>query len=341
MMFETIKELCRIDGVSGREQAVSSEIIRRAEPLADLVETDNLGNVIAFKKGAAVPKNRLMLAAHMDEVGMIITSIDEDGLLHFDTVGGVNSKVIAGRRVKIGENGVAGVVGVKPVHLLEAEEKGTAVPVNELTIDIGADSREQACEVVSLGDAAYFWGDYLEFGDGFLTAKALDDRAGCAILLEIMKEDLPFDTYFVFTVQEEIGARGAKAAAYTVNPDIAIVVETTASGDVSGVEGEKRVARVGGGAVVTYMDHGTIYDRELYQRAFALAAEEGIPCQTKTMIAGGNDSGEISVSRGGVRTVAVSVPCRYLHSPANMAKKSDVEAVYRLSRALTHTLGDI
>ena len=175
MIFETIKELCRIDGVSGREQEIAVEIIRRAGRYADSVETDPLGNIIAFKKGKAVPKNKLMLAAHMDEVGLIITSVDEEGLLHFDTVGGINSKVIVGRRVKIGRSGLPGVVGVKPVHLLEPEEKEKAVPLDELTIDIGADNREEALAAVSPGDTACFCGDYLEFGDGFLAAKALDD----------------------------------------------------------------------------------------------------------------------------------------------------------------------
>lgn len=341
MLFENIRTLCEINGISGREQAVAAEIVRQIRKLADEVEIDNLGNVLAFKKGKERPLKKVMLAAHMDEVGLIVTSVTEDGLLRFSNVGGVNPKVAFGRRVWIGESRIPGVIGEKPIHLVDKEERGKAVPMDKMYIDIGAVNREDALAAVSLGDSVCFEGDYMEFGDGFVAAKALDDRVGCAILIEIMKEELPYDTWFAFTTQEEIGTRGAKAAAFATAPDISIIVETTASGDVSGVDNEKRVTVIGGGAVISYMDHGTIYDRPLYELAFQLAEENGIPCQTKTMIAGGNDSAAISVSRGGVRTVAVSVPCRYLHSPADMAKKADVEAVYQLTKALAFHLGGL
>lgn len=339
--FENIARLCALDGISGREQEVSAEILRQLEGLADEVRVDNLGNVIAFKKGRRVPKHKLMLAAHMDEVGFLVTGITDEGCLRFAAVGGVDPRVVLGRRVRIGEKKVWGVIGTKAVHQLTEEERSAPPELSKLLIDIGAKDRCDAERVVAPGDSVVFAGDYLEFGDGFVAAKALDDRAGCAMLLELMRRGLAFDATFVFTVQEEIGTRGAKAAAFSVAPDIALVLETTASGDVAGVEGEKRVTVVGGGAVVSYMDNGTIYDKELYDLAFRVAKEQGIPCQTKTAIAGGNDSGAIHVAHGGVRTCAISVPCRYLHSPADAAKRCDIQAVCDLAGAMVAAAGEL
>ena len=336
-LFERMKTLCALDGISGREQDVSAEILRQLEGVADEARRDSLGNVIAFKKGRKTPAHRLMLAAHMDEVGLIVTGITEDGFLRFATVGGLDMKVVLGRRVKV--NGLTGVVATKALHRLTAEERKDIPAADKLCIDIGAKDREEAEQYVSLGDSVTLVGDWLDFGDGFSAAKALDDRAGCAMLLQMMEEGLEYDTWFAFTVQEEIGTRGAKTAAFGVEPDFAIVLETTASGDMAGVEGEKRVTLVGGGAVVSYMDHTAIYDRELYQLAFRVAKERGIPCQTKTAIAGGNDSGSIQTARGGCRVCAISAPCRYLHSPVDAAKRSDLQAVYDLARAMAEAIG--
>lgn len=341
-LFERIRALCALDGISGRERAVAEEIVRQIRDVADEVRIDPLGNVLAMKRGAERPAHRVMFAAHMDEVGMIVTAVTDEGLLKFQTVGGVNPKVICGRRVRVGSRAVPGVVGMPPIHLTKEEERGQAIPVDQLTIDIGAVDRADAERYVSPGDSVHFAGDWMEFGgrDGtdLVAAKALDDRAGCAMMIELMHEELPYDLWFAFTTQEEIGTRGAKGAAFSMEPEIAVILETTASGDVSGVTGADRVTVIGGGAVVSYMDHGTIYDRPLYEQARALAEEQGIPCQTKTRIAGGNDSGAISVSRGGVRTVAVSIPCRYLHSAGDAAKQSDIQAVCDLARALARHL---
>jgi putative aminopeptidase FrvX len=340
-MFNNIKKLCELNGISGRETAVANEIINQIKDIATDIQVDNLGNVIAFKKGKKTPKNRIMLNAHTDEVGMIVTGVTDDGMLRFATVGGVNSKVIIGRSVRVSEKEIVGVIGTKAVHMQTADEKKTAVPEDKLFIDIGAKDKEDALKHVALGDSVTFVGNYVEFGDGFIKAKAIDDRAGCAILIEIMKQELEYDTYFAFVVQEEVGLRGSRVAAHTIEPDIAIVVESTASGDVSGVSGADRVTVMGEGAVVGFMDRSTIYDKGLYDLAFKLAKEKGIACQTKTKIAGGNDAGAIHVSRGGVRTIAVSIPSRYIHSPANVVKKDDVIATYQLTLALTNAVGEI
>jgi len=340
-LFENIAKLCALDGISGREQEVSAEIMRQASSTADEVKLDNLGNVIAFKKGKKTPAHKIALAAHMDEVGFIVTGITEEGCLRFAAVGGVDPKVVLGRRVRVGDKKVWGVIGTKALHQLTEEERKTVPELKKLLIDIGAKDKADAEQFVRLGDSVTFSGDFREYGDGFVCAKALDDRAGCAILLDLLQRDLDYDTYFIFTVQEEIGTRGARAAGYSVDPDIALIVETTASGDVAGVKGEKRVSVIGGGAVVTYMDNGAIYDKALYDLAFQTAGEKGIPCQTKTAISGGNDAGAFQVSHGGTRTCALSVPCRYLHSPADAAKREDIAAVRDLAAALLPALGEL
>lgn len=340
-MFNNIKTLCELNGISGRENIVAQEIINQIEKICTKCYIDALGNVIAFKKGDKTPKNKIMLSAHMDEVGMILTGVTDDGMLRFGAVGGISPKVILGRKVFISEKKIIGVIGTKAIHHQDEKERESVVKIDDMLIDIGANSKEDALNFVSLGDSICFIGDYHEFGKDFILAKAIDDRAGCAILIEIMKQNLLFDTYFAFSVQEEVGLIGATTATYQIEPDIAIIVETTASGDVSGVTGEKRVSVVGEGAVVSYMDNHTIYNKELYDIAFSIAKKHNIPCQTKTMIAGGNDSGAIQVSKSGVKTVAVSIPSKYIHSASNVVKKSDVIAVYDLALALTNIIGDV
>ena len=168
--------------------------------------------------------------------------------------------------------------------------------------------------------------DFRTLGDGRVCSKAIDDRAGCALLLGLLEQELPYDITAAFLVQEEIGLRGATAAAYTVAPEFALVLEATTAADIVGASGGERVCTLGGGPVISFMDRSTMYDKGMYQAAFALCQAQGIPCQTKTRIAGGNDSGAIHVSRGGVRTLAVSLPCRYLHSPSCVADLADLDA---------------
>lgn len=341
-LYKNIKKLCKLDGISGRENEVREEILNDIKPICDSIEVDTMGNIIAFKKGKQTPKNKIMLSAHMDEVGFIVTAVTDDGYLKFGTVGGINSKVINGRRVKVGDKKIVGIIGTKPVHQQNEDERSTAVEIKSLTIDIGAKDKEDALKYVSLGDSVTFEGvEYTELGENSIMARAIDDRAGCAILIEIMKSEPMYDAYYLFCVQEEVGLNGAKTAAYTINPDISIVVETTASGDVAEVTDYNRVSVVGGGAVITYMDMSTIYDKQLYDLAFRLSEEKGIKAQTKTMIAGGNDAGAIHISRGGVKTVAVSIPGKYIHSAASVVSKADVEASFEMTKALLDSTGDL
>ncbi|MFR2508054.1 MAG: M42 family metallopeptidase, partial [Acutalibacteraceae bacterium] len=226
--IELLEKLCMAVGISGEEDAVRALILEEIEPLADSVEITPLGNIIAFKKGEKRPVKKLMLCAHMDEVGLVVTNITAEGFLKFDTVGGVRPAVLSGRAVCV--NGtVPGVICAKPIHLLKAEERTRPVPVDQLSIDIGASSREEAEAAVQIGDNVSFL-PFFEASRGTVKAKALDDRAGCFVLIELMRTALEFDTYFVFSVQEEIGMRGAGTAACVVEPDAAIVLEGTTAG---------------------------------------------------------------------------------------------------------------
>jgi endoglucanase len=337
-MFENLKELCLINGSSGDEKRVREYIRSRINP--DECFTDTLGNLIAFKKGKKRPKNKIMLAAHMDEVGFMITDITEDGFLRFGAVGGIAPRVVIGRGVAL-ESGALGVVGTKAVHQQSEDERKKAPDFEHMLIDIGASSAEEAAKVVSRGDYAYFDADFFGFGDGFIKGKAIDDRAGCLIMMDMINGEPEYDAWYAFTTQEEIGTRGAKAAAYTVAPDIAIVLETTTACDIPDVSGGRKVCELGKGCVVSYMDRATIYDRELFSLAFSAAEERGIPVQTKTLVAGGNDSGAIHVSRGGVRTCALSVPCRYLHSPSCVIKQSDFEAVKQMAAVMLSAAAEL
>ncbi len=328
-MMNHLKNLCMINGASGDEGSVRNYLISNLDSKAEY-HTDNLGNLIVFKKGRKSPLKKIMLDAHMDEVGLIVTSIKEDGTLTVNEVGGVDPSVVTGRQVVIGKNGLSGVIGSRAIHNLSTEEREKVPSIESIYVDFGAENKEDAEKYVSPGDYIYFLQSYEEFGDGFVMSKAIDDRFGCALLLELINSNLEYDAYFTFSVQEELGLRGAKTAAFAVKPDIAIVVETTTASDINGVSGSKRVCELGKGAVVSFMDRSTMYDKELYNIAFEIAENKHIPCQTKTMIAGGNNSGAIHVTGCGVKTIAVSLPCRYLHSPSCTAKISDMKSCLEL-----------
>lgn len=336
MNLELARELSLINGTSGNEERVREYILNKLPPECETA-VDALGNLIVTKKGAKTPKNKVMLCAHMDEVGFIATMINDDGSVKFAPVGGINASAVFGRRVR-SESGALGVIAAKATHLVKDEEKEKQPEISALSIDIGASSAEEAAKSVRQGECFCFESEFFRFGEDMLKGKALDDRVGCAVLIELLNTSLPCDLTCVFTVQEEIGTRGAQCAAYNVKPDFAIVLETTTACDIAGVDGEKQVCRLGEGAVVSFMDKGTIYDKELYRLAFETARANGIPVQTKTAVAGGNDSGAIHKAVGGIRTAAISVPTRYLHTPACVMKLSDVEAVEKLARLFSEQL---
>ena len=332
-MLEILKELCSLPGISGREDKVRDYIISKIDGFCEY-EVDPLGNLIAFKKGAKTPKNRIMFDAHTDEVGLIVTGVDSDGFIKFTNVGGVETEVIIGRNVRIGENNIPGVLGIKPIHLIEKDEEQELPKKDDLYIDIGAKTKEEALSLVSLGEEIHFESEFIEFGDGFIKSKAIDDRAGCAVMIDLIRSELEYDCYFSFSVQEEVGLRGAGVSSFTVNPDYAIVLESTTAADISGVRGEKRVCVCGSGGAISFMDRATVYDIDLYRKALEVAKANNIKAQTKTRVAGGNDAGSIYKSRGGVKVLTISVPTRYLHSPCCVCKYEDIESVRDLAKAM-------
>lgn len=336
-MIELMKELCALPGPSGCEDAVRAFVLKRVKPFADEIRTDAIGNVMVFCKGRKALDRPVAVCAHMDEVGVIIKKITEDGMLKFGFVGGVDPRVVIGRPVRFGD--VPGVIGIKAVHLTTAAERRTMPKTKNLYIDIGATSRAAAEKLVSLGDYGVFDSAVVEFGDGLIKAKAIDDRVGCAALLRLLEDKPPVDTWFCFTVQEETGLRGAASMAFALDPGFAMVLEGTTAADLAEVKGADAVCRVRGGVVLPFMDGATIYDAALFELLRDACIKRGIPWQTKTRVAGGTDAGRIHKSRAGVRVCAAAAPVRYIHSPSSVAAKADCEAVLAAARAFLEELG--
>lgn len=329
-MRSELFELCRLNGVSGDEDQVREYLRQKAAPYADSMRTDAMGNLIVFKKGKKSTGNKLLIAAHMDEVGLIVTKVTDEGFLKFDFVGGVDRRVAIGKPVKLGEENIPGIIGLKAIHLVKREEMKKTPKTDALYIDIGAKDKEEALKLVQPGTYGSFVGEPEEFGNGLLKAKAIDDRIGCAIMLSLLRQELPMDVTFAFTVQEEVGTRGAFGAAFSVTPEIGLVLETTTAANLPDVEPHRQVCAPGKGPVISYMDSGTIYDRGLFEKLRDLAEANDIPWQTKEYIAGGNDARTIQRTKEGVRVAAISAAVRYLHAPASVGSMADFENMERL-----------
>ena len=340
-MIELLEKLCTLFGPSGCEGEVRRFIRETAQPYADDIQQDALGNLMIFRRGRRPGGKTGMLCAHMDEVGLIVKEFTEEGMVRFGLVGGVDPRVIIGRRVKLGPARITGVVGIKAVHLTTAEERKQMPAARDLYLDIGAKSKEEAQGMLQYGDYGVFDSDPVQFGDGLLKARAIDDRLGCAVLLTLLKEQPAQDTWFAFTVQEEVGLRGARCVAHRLNPDFCLVVESTTASDLPDAPGHQQVCRVRGGAVIPFMDRATIYDAGLFDLLRRLAQENGVAWQTKHRIAGGTDAGRIHLSHGGVRTAALAAPVRYIHSPSCVAAQGDLMAVLELARLFLERMGEI
>lgn len=324
-MFELLKKLCTVDATAGDETAVRDIIIKEIDGFCDW-KIDAAGNILVEKKGKNRSVKRLMLDAHTDEVGMIISGVTSDGCLKFQNVGGIDTSVMLGRRVRI-NGALNGVIGMKPIHLSKGDDAKKMPKADTLYIDIGAKDKEEALKYVNLGDRAVMISEWAQ-ADSKILSKALDDRVGCAVLIKLLKEESEYDFCASFSTGEEVGLRGARVAAYSLNPDSAIVLEGTTAADIAGVEGQDRVCVLSNGVAVSFMDRSTVYDRGYYNAALS----SGILCQVKTAVSGGNDSGAIHLSREGVRTIALSVPCRYIHSASSVADKADITAMYNLAK---------
>ncbi len=336
-MTELIKTLCELPGVSGCEDEVRKYIRKAAEPFADEIREDSMGNLMVFRHGKKAPQRPVVLCAHMDEVGVIVKKVTDDGMLKFGFVGGVAPRVMIGKLVRFGD--VSGVVGIKAVHLTTAEERKTMPKTKDLYIDIGASSKAEAEKKVPLGEYGVFDSHAVSFGDGMLKAKALDDRIGCAALLRLLEEEPPVDAWFCFTVQEEVGLRGAAVMAYELDPGFALVLETTTAADLPEVKYGKTACHIRGGVVIPFMDAATIYDAELFKLMRGACEKRGIPWQTKTRVAGGTDAGRIHKARTGARVCSLAVPVRYIHSPSSVAAISDCKLLREAAKAFLEELG--
>ena len=331
-MIETLKTLCALPGVSSFEDEVRDYIRRRVEPYAESIHVDAAGSLIVFKRGTNPTGCKLMLCAHMDEVGLIVKSVTEEGFLKFGCVGGIDRRILLGKQVAVGEKGIPGVIGLKAIHLTTTEERKRVPKLKEYYIDIGAKNREDALSKVELGDYAVFVSEAVEFGNGMLKAKAIDDRVGCAVMVKLLEEDLPMDCTFVFTAMEEVGARGAFGAAFSVTPEVALVLEGTTAADVPSLTEDRQVCWPGRGPVLSWMDGGAIYDRALFERLRALAKENGLPWQMKHYLSGGTDAQAIQRTKAGVRVTGISAAVRYLHAPNSVCSISDAEQMLALAR---------
>ncbi len=331
--IELLRALCLEFGPTGSEESVA-ELIKNQLP-DELFFCDKMGNITLTVKGEG--KGSVMVSAHMDEVGMIINEITEDGYARFSCLGGIDPRVLCGRNVTVcGKEGlIPGVIISKAIHLQSAEERKTATTADKMYIDIGARSRECAEKYISVGDSATFDSEFIRFGSGdnMLKGKAIDDRLGCSAMIEIvrrLREEnrvLPYDVHFCFTVREEVGYSGAQTTAHRLAPDVAIVLESTAIADIADVKESSKVARVCGGGAISLADRSTIYDRVLVDLAMAISKEKNIPAQIKQLVSGGNDSGHIHKTGKGVRPLAISAPTRYLHTAACVSSVTDYYAI--------------
>ncbi len=336
MLLKTLSEL---NGTSGAETSVRNFLRQEIEAYVERVTIDKMGNLIATKN-QNLPGPKVLIAAHMDEVALMIVEITGEGFLKFRSVGGIDARILVSKTVRIGET-LVGVIGSKAIHLQKSMERQKALPIEQLYIDIGAKSKEEASGKVKIGDYAYFMSTCEPFGEGLRKGKAFDDRVGCAILVELLKQEYDFPLVAAFTVQEEVGLRGAKVAAYHIEPDFAIVVEGTVAADVMDEDEKEWVTELGKGPACSIMDRTTLYNPKLVQYVAELARKKEIPLQFRRGTSGGNDAGRIHVTKTGIPTISLSVPCRYIHSYVSVISEKDYEACLNLVQALLKNLPPI
>lgn len=328
-----IKELCEICSVSGNENEIRLFIKEKIYNYVTDLEEDAYGNLIVRKGREKRPK--ILLAAHMDEVGMMITNIERNGLLKFKTIG-LRAQSILAKKVAVGEKQIPGIIGHKPIHLSSTSERNKIPEVKELFIDIGVNSREEAEKFVQIGEFVTFATNFRKDGD-IIYGKAFDNRIGCYVLIKLIQET-NLDAYFAFTVQEELGLRGAKIVAYRVNPDIAITIDTTGTNEFPEIKDQPLYPVLGNGPVLTIADKTIICDRKITKLFENTAKTYRIPYQFKQPMIGGTDAGAIHIARKGIPTTVLSTPARYIHSPQSIASMKDIKNTIKL---LTFTVEEI
>lgn len=319
-----LKKLTNALGVSGNEKEVRNLIINEIKDHVDIVRTDRIGNIIAEKKSANYSSYRIVLTAHMDEVGLMVKGIEDNGMIRFTLVGEIDPRILVSKVVTIGKEKIQGVIGAKAVHMQKREEREKALSVDNLYIDIGSKSKEESEEVISIGDYISFNSDFVEFGGNKVKAKALDNRAGCHILIDVLRDELPINITAVFTVQEEIGLRGAEVASNQLQGDLIIVLEATNASDSSGIEPHHQVAELDKGPAISIMDQSSIYNKKNIDLLIQVANKYNIPWQYRRAASGSNDAGKFHIAHIGTPCLSIAVPCRYIHSPVSILSKDDL-----------------
>jgi endoglucanase len=334
---ENLEKLSNACGVTGREEEVRNMMMKLLKPHVDEVIVDKLENVIAVRKGKkSAPK--VMLAAHMDEVGLMVKTISKEGFLQFTKMGGIDDRILLAQKVIIhtSKGSLPGIMGSKPPHIQKEEERKKIVAYDELFIDIGAESREDVAAMgVKIGDPISFDAKFAQIGKDVVIGKAFDDRVGCAIMIEALKLVKESDCTIcaVGTVQEEVGLRGAATAAFGVDPDVAIALDVTVAGDVPGVREFDTTVKMGKGPALTVTDAGLITHPKVLRLLIDVAEENKIPYQLETGLMGSTDAARISLTRQGVPSGTVSVATRYIHSPFAVLSLKDAENSAKLTAA--------
>ncbi len=337
-LVEVLENLSNANGVTGREEQVRELMRQYLKPYVDEIREDRLGNLIAFKRGKKDAPT-VMLAAHMDEIGLMVKNIKKRGFLQFTKIGGIDDRILLAQKVIVhtDKGPLTGVVGSKPVHIQTDEERKKVINADKLFIDVGARDREEAEKMgVQVGDVVSFDTKFARLGDSVVFGKAFDDRVGCAILVETMRrlQKVDCNVYAVGTIQEEVGLRGATIAAFQVEPDVGIALDSTVAGDTPGVAEGEAPAKMGEGPVLTVADAGLIAHPKVLRLLMDSAKENKIPYQLETGIRGSTDAARIALSREGVPSGVISVPARYIHSPAAIVDLDDVEKAVRLAVAM-------
>ncbi|ARU62703.1 peptidase M42 [Tumebacillus avium] len=324
-----LKRLTEAVGPSGYEHEIRQVIYEEIKDYADRIYTDAMGNLFAEVDGTR-PGPKVMLCAHMDEVSLFITRVEDNGLIKFRHIGGIDDRVLLSKPVQIGDQKILGVIGSKPPHHQTQDERKKPVGLEHLRIDIGATTREEALKYVKPGDVAVFATKYEEIGHRCAKSKSFDDRVGCAVMVETIKKKFDIPVVYAFTVQEEIGLRGAGPAAYRINPDVALVLEGTLASDVPDTVEHGQATISGAGPALSVMDGSSVHNRKFLKEMIEVADEAGIPHQIRKTVAGGNDAGRIHLTKEGILSGVISVPTRYIHAPSQLISLDDYEQTIEL-----------
>ncbi len=339
-LSENLERLSNANGVAGRETEVRELLIGMLKPYADQVIVDKLENVIAIKKGKSnAPK--VMLAAHMDEVGLMVKNITKDGFLQFAKMGAIDDRLLLGLRVNVltEKGALPAVVGSKPPHIQKEDERKKIVAFDEMFLDVGAENRENAKAMgIKVGDPVAFDVKYTKLGKEAVMGKAFDNRAGCAAMVETLKRlsDSECTIYAVGTVQEEIGLRGAGTAAFAVDPDVALALDVTFTGDTPGIREVDTTVKMGKGPALTVTDSGLVTHPKLLRLLMDVASENGIDFQLETGLPGTTDAARMSLTRQGIPSGAICIPTRYIHSPVGIVSLKDIDNCVKLATLAVH-----